>query len=150
MAPAGLIVRRATPADLHDVVRLGIAGLEHDAYPGLLIDRSKVVDVARHAISSPSDYVGVGELNGQVVAAVTAVVGDMLFHERKQATVLQFWTEVPGCGLPVMRAFLRWARARPIIKSIVFTVEHGADPRIGRMLERLGLRMALPVYMETR
>jgi hypothetical protein len=74
----------------------------------------------------------------------------MLFHERKQATVIQFWTTAPGAGAPLIRHFLQWARSRRAIKSIVFTVEGGADPRIVKLLKRMGLRQELPVMMETR
>lgn len=144
------MIRDARPDDLTDIVRLGLLGLNADPYKGLVIDKDKVTAVARAAISNPSDFCRVNEIGGEVVAAVTAVVHDMLFHERRQATVIQFWTTVPGAGLPLIRDFLRWARSRRAIKSIVFTIEAGADPRIGKALKRLGLQQELPVWMETR
>lgn len=144
-------LRRSRPDDVDAIVRLGMDGLNADPYPGLVIDPAKVRAVVVSCVSAPADFAWVAvDEGGKVVASVLATVHDMVFHERKQATVLQFWTEAPGAGAPLMRQFLRWARARRAIKSIVFTLECGADPRIGKLMHRLGLRQELPVWMETR
>ena len=144
------MIRPAVPDDIDAVVRLGLLGLESDPYPGLLIDKDKVRAAALDVVSSPANFCWVNEIDGEVVAVVSALVHDMMFHQRKQATVIQFWSTKPRAGLPLIVEFLKWARARRAIKSIVFTVEAGADPRIGKLLRRMGLRQELPVYMETR
>ncbi len=145
-----IVLRPATPYDLNAIVGLGLKALEAGAYPGLVISTEKVRSVALDCISSPKNFAWVAEEDGEVVAAVSAIVHDMMFHERKQASVVQFYTRKPNAGLPLIREFLKWARGRRVIKAICFTLECDADPRIGKMLERLGLKKELPVYMEAR
>lgn len=144
------LYRPATKADVTSLVELAIKGLEKDPYPGLVIDRHKVYEMAKYVTSERRHYCWVAERKGKVVAAITALIEPMMFHHKKQATVIQFWTDQPGCGLVLIRMFLKWARARVAIRSIMFTVEAGADPRIGRLMTRLGLSVQAPIYAETR
>lgn len=122
----------------------------NDPYPNLVIDKEKVRAMAIECVSSSSNFSWVTEIDGKVVAAVSAFVSDMMFYERKQANVVQFYSTVPNAGLPLIREFLRWARSRRIIKMICFTLECKADPRIGTLLSKLGLKSELPVYLEMR
>ena len=144
------MIRQAALKDLPAVVSLGIEALETDPYPGLVISPDRVKAVATDCISSACNFAWVSEVEGDVVAAVCAQVHDMQFYERKQATVVQFYTRHPGAGIPLIRKFLKWARSRGAIKLIVFTLECRADPRIGSMLERMGLSVELPVYLEIK
>lgn len=145
-----MISRIATPADIDAVTLLGIKALEQDAYPNLVIEKEKVRAMATECISSSSNFSWVTEIDGEVVAAVSAFVTDMMFYERKQANVVQFYTTAPNAGLPLIREFLKWSRSRRVIKLICFTLEVQADPRIGKLLKRMGLKEELPVFMEVR
>lgn len=145
------LIRPATISDLNAVIDLGVEAMTVDPLPNMVVDRDKIRVMAVECISGPSNFCWVCEDDdGQVVGAVSAIVQDCLFYQRRQATVLQFYCKKPGQGIKLLREFLRWARGRPIIKMIVFALESGADPRIGKLLERLGLGRALPIYMETR
>lgn len=145
-----MIIRQATVSDIPAIVDIGIKGLMNDPYPNLVIDPIKVKAIATECVSSASNFSWVSEEKGEVVAAVSVLVHDMMFYERKQATVVQFYAIQPNAGLPLIRKFLEWARSRKIIKMICFTLECRADPRIGKLLKRLGLQKELPVYMEMR
>lgn len=149
-ATDAIVYRRATPHDIDGVTRLGLEALQRDPYPTLRIDASKVREMARLVISGAGNYCHVAEKDGKVVAAVSALIQPCMFYERQQANVVQFYTREPGAGLPLIRDFLRWARSRPAIKLIVFTLEVRADPRIGKLMKRLGLDAELPVWMEAR
>ena len=144
------VIRKSTPSDISAISDLGLEALNRWAYPNLVISEEKVRSVALDCVSSPRNFSWVAEEDGAVVAAVSAIVHDMMFHERKQASVVQFYTRSPNAGIPLIRKFLEWARGRKAIKCICFTLECNADPRIGKMLERLGLNKELPVYMEAR
>jgi hypothetical protein len=124
--------------------------LRENAYPGLRIDPGKVRQTARECVTGAGNFCWVSEIDGEVVASVAAVVHDLTFYERKQASVIQFYSVQPGEGIKLMRIFLEWARKRPAIKLIAFTLEAQADPRIGKLLKRLGLSHELPVYMEVK
>ena len=142
------MIRKAGPADIDGVTALGLEALENDPYEGLLIDPARVRAVAMEGITAPSNFCWVCEEDGEIVGAVTAIVTDMLFYERKQANVVQFYCKAPGEGAKLLRELMSWARGRPVIKAVLFTLEHRADPRIGKLLTRLGLEVELPVYME--
>ena len=145
------MIRPAKPQDVPAIVRLALQALNEDPYPNLVISRPKVEAMARVAVSSPQHFVWVAEVDGEVRGAVAAIVDDCTFYERKQANVVQFYArEAPGEGIKLIREFLRWARSRQAIKQIIFTLEGNADPRIGKMLVRMGLKTALPIYLETR
>lgn len=145
------MIRKATPADIPAIVALGIEALERGAYENMVISRAKVEAIAREAVSSPADFCWIAVVDGEVRGALTALVHECTFYERKQATVIQFYCPgAPAHFLALLREFLRWARGRPVIKLIVFSLEHDADPRLGALLSRLGLSKALPAYIETR
>ncbi len=130
---------------------MALQALNEDPYPHMVIDRAKVERTVRFVVSSAKHFAWVAEVNGEVKGVVGAVVDECMFYERKQATVIQFYArEAPGEGVKLIRQFLKWARSRPAIKMIVFTLEGNADPRIGKMLSRMGLRTALPIYLESR
>jgi len=145
-----VIIRPATPDDIQAITDLGLEALMNDAYPNLVIDKDKVKAMATECVSAATNFSWVTEVDGKIVAAVSAIVTDMMFYERKQANVVQFYTTVPNAGLPLIREFLRWSRNRRVIKLICFTLESNADPRIGKLLRSLGLKEELPVWMELR
>ena len=142
-----MIIRAAKPDDIDAITDLGLEALTVNAYPNLVIDPDKVRAMATECVSAASNFAWVAEKDGKVVAAVSVLVMDFAFHERKHATVVQFYTREPNAGLPLLRKFLSWAEGRRSIKMITFTLECNADPRIGKMLKRLGLNEELPIYM---
>ena len=52
-----------------------------------------------------------------------------------------------GGGGFLIRRLVKWFRERPILKLCVFTLESGADPKIGKLLVKLGLKRELPNYV---
>tara|TARA_R100001198_G_C5173309_1_gene173128 strand:+ start:224 stop:664 length:441 start_codon:yes stop_codon:yes gene_type:complete len=143
------LIRKAKPSDVPEVVRLGLEALKRDAYENLRISETKVVDMAKECISAPCHFCWVAEKDSKIVGAVSAMVHPMAFYERSQASVVQFYCEDPGQGVKLIREFLAWAKSRPAIKMVCFTLECKADKRIGKLLSRLGLENELPVYMST-
>lgn len=144
------ITRRAKPQDLDGMTALAILALEQTGYEHMVISPRQIRAHLTLAISGAGNYAEVVIRDGVVVAAVAALVHDCMCYERRQATVIQFYTTEPGAGVRLIRRFLTWARERPIIKMIVFTLEVKADPRIGKLLSRMGLKAEMPVYMEIR
>ncbi len=144
------LIRKAKPSDVPAVVRLGLEALNQDPYEELLICEDKVKAIAIECISAPCNFCWVAEKDGEVVGAVTAIVHQMAFYERSQATVVQFFCKEPGEGIKLIRELLNWVDTRPAIKMVCFTLECRADPRIGKLLNRLGLKKELPVYMRLK
>ena len=144
------LIRKAKPSDLADVVRLGIESLNIDPYEKLRISEEKVKDLATECISAPCNFCWVAEKDGKVVGAVSALVHPMALYERSQASVIQFYCTDPGQGIKLIRELLSWVATRPAIKMVCFTIECRADPRIGKLLKRLGLQNELPIYMSIK
>lgn len=126
--------------DVKAIVALGIEALEREPEDDLVIDRKHITRMVQECISGPSHFCWVSERDGQIVAVLSALVEDLALYERKQAMCWQFYSKAPGEGIKLIRAFLRWTKGRPIIKRVVFQLEVNADPRIGVMLRRMGLR----------
>jgi len=145
-----LIIRAGTPDDIPAIVSLGIEALERDPYPGLVISKDKVKALAMECVTGAGNASFIAEYKGEVVAAVSAIIHEQMVYERKQATVVQYYTRKAGAGIEVMRAFLEWAKPRRGIKNIIFTLEARGDERIGKLLNRMGFELELPVYMRTR
>jgi len=144
----GTIIRVAVPDDLEGIVALGLEALNSDPYPNLVISKDKVYAMAVECISSANHFVWVAEKDGRIVGAVSAIVHPIMFYEKKQATVVQFYTTEPGEGIKLIREFMKWVERRPVIKMVCFTLELNSDPRIQKLLSRLGLTCALPVYLK--
>lgn len=142
-----MAIRAAKPSDIDAVYRLGLNALESDPFDGLLIDKNKVRQTALACVSSAKNFCMVSEVDGEIVAAVSAIVHQMMFYERQQASVVQFYAEKPGEGVKLIRELFGWWKSRPGIKMLCFTIECGADPRIIKLLQRLGCKQELPVMM---
>ena len=143
-------IRKAAPDDIPSIMKLGLDALESDAYENLVISRTKVYSLATECVSSSSNFAWVAEKDGEIVGAVCALAHTMLFYERSQASVVQFYCKSPGDGIKLLRELMKWFNSRPVLKMICFTLEVKADPRIGKLLNRLGLDEELPVYMKIK
>jgi len=144
------MIRQAKPSDIPAIVELGLESLNTEAYDDLVISPERVREVALACVSSSQHFIWVCETDGEITGSVAAVVSDMIFYERKQASVVMFLSKTPGEGIKLIRQFLKWARARPIIKMIEFTLEPTADPRIGKLLTRLGLNLKQEMYLQIK
>jgi hypothetical protein len=109
------LLRPAKPNDLEGLIALGIEALESDPYPNLVISRDKVREMAVECMSGAQNFCWVCDVDGEVRGAVSAIVHDMMFYERRQATVIQFYCKEPGQGVQLLREFLKWARSRRVI-----------------------------------
>jgi len=122
--------------------------LELYEYPNMVVDKGKVHGIAVECVSAACNFAFVVEDDGKITGALCALVHPMMFYERSQASVVQFFCKTPGYGVKLLREFLTWARCRSVIKMICFTLEARMDARVGKLLTRLGLKEELPVYIE--
>lgn len=144
------MIRKATPADVPAIVEMGLEALNTSPYPNMVISRQKVEAVALECVSSAKNFSWVAEKDGVIGGALCAVTHDCMFYERQQASVVQWYCKIPNDGIALMREFIRWANSRPAIKMISVSLEYDADPRIGKVLKRLGLDMTLPAFISTK
>lgn len=142
-------IREAKTPDIPAIVSLGRQVLEENPIPNTIISTEKLKTTAWECVHSTNNYAWVAEVDGQVVAAVCALLQQQQVYERMQATVVQFYTTVPGWGEKLIRHFLEWAE-KPKVKAVVFMLDGNADPRIIKLLERMGFTEQMPVMVKWR
>lgn len=140
------MIRKAVPDDLRVITELGIESLNNDPYQGLIIDKDKVKDTAVQCISSASNFAWVSVIDGKVVGAVGAMVFPLQFYQKKQCSVVMFYCKVPGDGGKLIKKVVEWYKSKAGLRMMEFTFERNMDKKIGKFLEKLGLREELPVY----
>lgn len=128
--------RRAKVSDIPAIVDIAVESVSRDPLP-VKIDRKAMADTAQVCLN-PAHFMWVAEQDGRVVAAVAACVQPSFWFERLQASVLLYYSRVPGAGLPLMRELARWVKSRSAIKLAVMELEPGVDPRLVKFLRRVG------------
>lgn len=142
------MIREAKPCDIEAIARLGRESLERNSHQGLRISQPKIDEMARELVTGAQNFAWVAEDDdGVVVGAVCAYVHECMFFERRQASVVMFYTQKPRSGGFLIRRLVKWYKSRPGLKMLVFTLERGADPRIGGLLVKLGLDAEMPNFV---
>jgi N-acetylglutamate synthase-like GNAT family acetyltransferase len=131
-----MICRRAKIEDVPAIVEIAVESVSRDPLP-VKIDRQAMASMAKQCLN-PAHFLWVAEEDGKVVAAVAAHVSPGFWFQKLQASVLLYYTTVPGCGLALLREFARWVKSRPAIKIAVFELEPDVDPRLVKFLKKAG------------
>ncbi len=130
------IARKAAMSDIPAIVDIAVESVSRDPLP-VKIDREAMADTARTCLN-PAHFMWASEQDGRVVAAMAACVQQGFWFKGLQASVLLYYSRVPGAGLPLIREFAKWVKSRPGIKLAIVELEPGADPRLARLFKRLG------------
>jgi len=131
------MIRKATLADVPVIVDIAVESVTQNPLP-VRICRESMADTAREAIAGNQHFVWVSEIDGEVVAAVGAMSERSFWYERQQCSMMLYYTRVPGEGVKLLREFGRWVKARPVIKIAVIEMEPDADPRLIKLINRIG------------
>ncbi len=131
-----MIYRPAKLEDVPAIVEIAITSVSNNPIP-VKIDRDAMAAMARECLG-PAHFMWVAEQDGKAVACVAAHVSPGFWFHKLQASVLLYYTLVPGAGLPLVRQFARWVKSRSGIKLAVFELEPETDPRLVRFLKRQG------------
>lgn len=131
------MIRKATLADVPAIVDIAVESVTQNPLP-VRICRESMADTAREAIAGNQHFVWVSEIDGEVVAAAGAMSERSFWYERQQCSMMLYYTRVPGEGVKLLREFGRWVKARPVIKIAVIEMEPDADPRLIKLINRIG------------
>jgi len=131
-----MICRPAKLSDVDAIVEIAVTSVSNDPLP-LKIDREAMASMARECLG-PAHFVWVTEVDGKVVACVGAHVSPGFWFQKLQASVLLYYSLVPGAGLPLLREFANWVKSRSGIKLAIMELEPNVDPRLVRFLKRQG------------
>jgi hypothetical protein len=133
----GIVYRRVTEADIANIAAFAIAGLRAHLYP-LWVSTEKVLHVVRHFINTKRDFQLAAFDGDQIVGAIGAVVTEMLFFERCEATVLIFRATQPGVGAALILEMQAWADEDMRIRRVQFPCEFDATRAMPRYLRMHG------------
>lgn len=130
------MIRRAAPKDLDRIVELAVESVSTNPLP-VRIDRDAMREQARICMA-PQNYLSVVEDGGEVIAAWAAETHSSFWHERKTSSVLLHYSRRPGAWVALARDFYRWLESRPVVRVAVLELEPESDPRMVRLLKRIG------------
>jgi len=133
------MIRRGTWEDVDAVVDLAVEAVSPHAR-GLHVCRDRIRDTITQILSDDRHFQVVAVDGGDVVGAMSAMVTPIFYAERCHASVLMFYTRVPGTGIEMIRAFARWIRENRAVRTASVAFEHGMDTRIQLIFERLGFQ----------
>ena len=131
------MIRAATLADVPAIVDIAVESVSQNPLP-VRICRDSMAETAKEAIAGNQHFVWVSEIDGEVVAAVGAMSERSFWYERQQCSVMLYYTRVPGEGVKLLREFGKWVKSRPVIKVAVIEMEPDADPRLLKLMGRIG------------
>ena len=144
------MIRKATAADIPRLVELSIDILKIDQYEQLVIDPERVRDEVEDCVTDPTGFAWVSENKDGIQGGLGAIVLPMPHYERKQCQIVMLYCKIPGDGARLLREFMKWMKTKPMIRQVLYLAERGADPRIGKLIYRLGFKEALSMYVLTR
>lgn len=130
------MIRKAKPQDIPSIVDIAVESVSQNPIP-VRIDREAMADEARIALN-PAHFLWVSEIDGKIVAAFCAMVSHSFWFRGKTASVLLYYTRVPGEGIKLIREFSRWVKSRSGIKVVAWEFEPETDPRLIKFVKRLG------------
>lgn len=131
------MIRKATLSDVPAIVDIAVESVTQNPLP-VKICKDSMAETATEAIAGNQHFVWVSEVDGEVVGAVGAMSERSFWYERQQCSVMLYYTRKPGEGVKLLREFSRWVKSRPVIKIVVIELEPETDPRMLKLLERLG------------
>ena len=131
------MIRKATRSDAEQIVALAAESGANSDLP-VEPDKQAILTMCRQMIGNGSQFVMVSDNDGQLDACVAAVAQPSFWYRGLQASVILYYARKPGAGGLLLREFAKWVAGRPVIKVAVMEMEPGCDPRLLRVMRRLG------------
>jgi hypothetical protein len=132
-----VIFRPAKHSDAEAILDLAVESVSRDPLP-VTISRSAMRDTFDAVVGKPNHFAWVAEQDGTVVACVAAQSGFGFWFERQQCSVILYYGRVIGSVVPLLIQLARWIKSRPVIRLAVIELEPTTDPRLMRLMRRLG------------
>lgn len=131
------MIRPAKKGDIAAIVALAVESVSRDALP-LKVAPDRMAEMAHQLIGNPAHFVWVQEIDGEVVGCVAACVQPGFWFQHLQASVLLYYARPPGGVALLLRRLSSWLKSRSGIKLCIAELEPKADPRLVKLLRRLG------------
>ena len=140
-----MIIRPATLADLEAII--DIAMEQTLKYPRMRAERRKVKELVIDAISAARHYALVVESGNRVQGALLGLTTNNAWAQRQNCAVLLWYSWIPGSGAAMLRKFRDWVKSRRAIKVAGFSPDVDLDPRIWKLVDRIGFKRHGGAYL---
>jgi len=102
-------------------------------------------------INSAFGFAMVAERKGQIVGFMLGCAQPLWFSKKRSATDIVTYSEHPGDGLKLIRAFVDWAWSAPNVIEITMAQSSGIDvDRTVKLYERVGLERVGNIFTAVR
>ncbi len=129
------MIRAVETADL-PVIRAAGEALAVKLYPELIPAIDKEVDLLRQLATDTTQYAKAVGKPGEPRAVLVAKTGDNLWATRRHATILLWYSEIPGAGAALLRDFREWVRGQKSMALAGLMDDFGFDDRLKKLLQR--------------
>lgn len=144
-------VRRATPADLAQMVMLGYRLCDKTPYAHIERDRPSIVRTFTMAMSSQFGCAFVAEREGKLTGILVGAAQQLWWSRVRYATDLCFYSERAGDGYALLKKFIAWAWNTPSVIEITMGQSSGIDTkRSAALYRRAGLTLVGGLYTAVR
>lgn len=135
------MIRKLTSDDIATVRTKGVV-LAASMYPELIPDIDKMHWLLRDALQTDNHYAQVVGPQGAPCGALIARTSNNLWAMRRHASILLWYSELPGLGAALLRHFRNWVREQG--SSVVFAGFSSdwvlTDRRPLKLAERIGFK----------
>lgn len=144
-------VRKATPADLQQMVELGYRLCDKTPYAHIERDRPSIVKTFCVSMSSQFGCAFVAERAGKLTGILVGVAQQLWWSRTRYATDLCFYSEHAGDGYQLLKRFVAWAWKTPGVIEITMGQSSGIDTkRSAALYRRAGLTLVGGIYTAVR
>ena len=119
-------------------------------YAAIPVDLPAISKLYSQCLHSKLGCVYVAE-HGRLTGTIMGVAQTLWFSQKRYATDLLFYSERPGDGRLLLRAFLDWAWSLPSVVEVTLGQSSGIDvERTGILYERAGLTRVGSLYTKVK
>ncbi|HWV16051.1 MAG TPA: hypothetical protein VN030_11540 [Cellvibrio sp.] len=130
------MIRKATPQDIAQIIDL--ATPETQRYPYLKANHDSIKRLVVECVSSANSFAFVSESETGISGAILALTHDNLWAQKQSSTVLAWICKGSGDGIRLLQEYSKWLDGRAAIRRGGFQFDIDVDPKIYRVISRLG------------
>lgn len=144
------MIRPATIEDFPQWYALVTRLRDRTPYAGIAADQPTVAKMYSQCLNSKLGCVFVADRNA-IRGTIMGVAQTLWWSTKRYATDLAFYSESPGDGRRLLRAFIDWAWQVPGVVEVTLGQSSGIDvDRTARLYERAGMIRVGAIYTQTR
>lgn len=145
------MIRPATIGDLPGILEAGRRLHKKTPYKDIPEDVQSVAHTLGQCINNAFGFAAVAERNGKITGFLLGAAVPLWFSKKRSATDIVTYSESPGDGLRLVKAFKAWAWTLPGVVEVTMAQSSGIDTdRTMRIYERAGFEQVGGLFVAFR